>query len=127
MEIRHYPRRKPRQQRSLIHRQRFGIVKVAARLLSGRAAGMENSGSVLDWQTRQLQFLERRSWNRGNLPPIPYRLRRRSTRFAKPAIRPIMLELEPEQFERQPIEPRFVLLSFALADANELAQSRGKA
>ena len=79
-------------------------MKMAARFLLRRAAGMKDGGAVFRRKTGQFQFLERGGWHGGNLRPMPDHLRRQLAHLADFSIRRVVFELKREQFQREFVE-----------------------
>src|SRR5687767_4502103 len=96
----------PREQRQIVNGKRLATVKMPARTLFGRAAGMEYRLALFRRQARQVQVLERVGGNSRNVRPPPHALRRAPLRFAKSAISCVVPELEFEKFEREILEIR---------------------
>src|SRR5438046_1302122 len=65
---------------------------------------MESRGALAGRKTRQLKFLERAGWDRGNFFPMPNFLRQGISSFAKPAIWNDTLKLKTKKFECEIVE-----------------------
>ncbi len=105
-------------------------MKMPARRLPGRAAGMEYCYPRFDRQTRKLPRFESRGWNGWDPCPVRYRVGPCPAGFAEPAIGSIVLELEGEELECEVIErgnnsPSPLRRSLAADDCP--AQTRGEA
>src|SRR5262245_15758012 len=96
-------------------------MKMAARALLRRAAGMEHVGALGARQASQFEFLERRGGHHGNLRPMRDREWSQAARLADFAVSRILLELQRKQFqsERAKVLP-------GRGISNELAQTRGE-
>ena len=79
-------------------------MKMAARFLLRRAAGMKDGGAVFRRETGQFQFLERGGRHAGNLRPMFDGLRSQLTRLADFSIRGVVFELKREKFQREFVE-----------------------
>ena len=79
-------------------------MKIAARFLLRRAAGMKDGGAVFWRETGQFQFLERGGRHGGNLRPVFDDLRHQRARLANFAVGGIVFELEREKFQREFVE-----------------------
>ena len=109
---------KPGQQRGFVNRQRFGAVKMAARDMSRRAAGMKNARPFAGGNAGDFVFLESARRQRRNLAPIPGGLKRGIAPRAQLPINGHRLPLKRKQRQRQPIK-------FLLAAPDFPAQDSG--
>src|SRR5579859_6054127 len=79
-------------------------MEVAAGLLRGGAAGMENRSAFLRRKAGKLQFLECTRRHGGNLRPVPNGFGRQTTRLTNFSISGVMFVLKREQFEGKGIK-----------------------
>src|SRR6185369_13549350 len=89
-------RRESRQQGLLINVEGLSRMKMAARLVAGGPAGMENSGPLGNRQGGELRFLESGCRNRRDVSPMGYVGGDQPLPFAKMAIGMVMRELQRE-------------------------------
>src|ERR1700722_1594728 len=80
---------------------------MAAGCLRRGAAGMKNARPLFRREAGEFQLLEPGGGHRGNIAPVKDGLRSSSSRFAEPAVRLVMGELQGEQGEREAVEFRF--------------------
>ena len=115
---------KPRPQRRLINRQRFGVMKMPAGLLFRSATGMKYSGSLLRRNTGKIQFLERAGRHDWDLRPMLDPFWRQFARFADFAIGGVVIKLKREQFQSEFGE--LPIADCRLPIGNQSAQTRGE-
>ena len=96
----------PRQHRRLIERQRLGVVKMAARRLAGRPAGVKDPRPPAWRDAGNLEFPERAGGQGGYLAPMPDRIRLHVSPVAKLPVNGHRLALQGEERQRQPVEFR---------------------
>src|SRR5262245_10835098 len=93
-----------RRERLLIERERLGIMKVPTGLLPGRPAGMKHGRALLRGKAGHLKLFERLRWHRRNLRRILDLAKAESARLANQPVSRIGLELQPKQYQSQPVE-----------------------
>src|SRR5438046_1211605 len=100
-----------------INRQRLSIMKMPAWFLIGGAAGVENGAAIFGRQTGNLHFFEGNGWDWRDSSPIVHRFGPRPAPLAKSAIRRVVLVLQPEKFEREPVETQAGILGLVSMQA----------
>ena len=114
-------------------------MKMPARLLFRRAAGMEDRGAFFRRNAGKLQFLERHRRHGGNLRPMLNGLRRSFSHFADFSVSGVVLELQPEKFQGEGVKilvgadvrrPKLssicIETPYVVSDKEALAQARGE-
>src|SRR6266550_33488 len=111
---------KPRQERRFVEREGFGAVKMPARLLASRPAGMKYRRPLDAGNARKIELLEGRRRDRRNLRPARELGGTDATGLAKPVIGFDVVILQAEKLQGQLVEPAVVRVGMG----DELAEAR---